>query len=119
MKHLTVLGTPLDALMRAQFGLRIAVCRLCSARPTGSETLGADLPRRCETGCQLFKRLPDLLETAICVDPMVGSLERSIEAQLTRLALLPPRSANAEQDQHPWSHHKPAIVGVLQNLVRN
>jgi hypothetical protein len=51
--------------------LRQHICRQCRWRPTGSETLSADVARACEAGCSVFRHLPALTRTARMLDPML------------------------------------------------
>src|SRR4051812_32234034 len=60
---------------RARRAVRMSICKRCPRRPRCSESLGADVPRACEASCSLFHNLPRLLQTAECVDPMIGSYE--------------------------------------------
>lgn len=123
MRHLTILEIPSDLLERAQYGLRIAVCKHCSARPQGSESLGAASPRSCEEKCELFKQLPQLLRTAQCIDPMVGSFERIMERHLEELSQQGSGServlGGASRRGRAWSRHTRRIIPVLQNVIGN
>lgn len=122
-KTLIILETPSHDLERAQFGLRMAVCRRCSARPVGSEDLGADAPRACEKECQLFVQLPRLLHAGHCIDPTVGSFQRIMKGHLKQLALSPAargdESRSASCGLHPWAVQTQPAVDVLHNLIRN
>jgi hypothetical protein len=121
MRHLTPREPLLDADERARFGLRIAVCTRCSARPAGSEALGAASPRACEPACELFDQLPALLRTARCIDPMVGSFGRIMEGHLKPLSRVGTASAGSPADDtcrpRPRFRHTEPIIRVLRRRV--
>lgn len=79
--HLTVA----DVSERAHLGMRVAVCRKCFKRPPGSEGLGADVPRSCQGGCELFANLPRLALAAACVDPSLGPCGRPVAAMIEEI----------------------------------
>jgi hypothetical protein len=51
----------LPTLEVAQLAVRSKICTKCYQRPIGSETLGASVPRSCESRCTVFLGLGELL----------------------------------------------------------
>ena len=62
--------------------IRETVCRQCSARPAGSESMGPDEPRTCEATCPVFARLPRLRRVAEQIDPMLRSRAAVLEKDI-------------------------------------
>lgn len=69
----------------AQRALRAAICTACPHRPPGSENLGANVPRPCETHCRLFVHLPVLYERAKLLDPMLACHRKVIGEMIKSL----------------------------------
>lgn len=103
---------------RARMALRNAVCRQCSERPAGSESLGCDVPRSCEARCRLFRALPRLCTVARCIDPMIGSFDRVMDHQVRQLCSHGDIGGKEAADPHdPLACHRNVIVRELKNIV--
>lgn len=69
----------LPTLNRFQQVVRARICASCAARSREDDGRPLHVPRRCETRCAFFARLPGAHRVALTLDPMLGNFERALK----------------------------------------
>lgn len=117
MHHaLSILASPQE-LERVQLSLRAKICRDCPYRTAGSESFRIDDQPNCETSCEIFTYLPQLIEAAACADPMAGNFSRVIRARIRAICDQNPAPIGTSGRRRPLVRHRRAIVSELAKLL--
>lgn len=122
MRHVPIAGRHGVNMERARRALRISVGKGCERRPPGSESLGADAARTCEPQCKLFLHLPQLVQTAECLDPMLASLPRVMTRSIDDVCAAPAgaRACHAAPaEECPLSKYRRRVIRALERVVAN
>ena len=64
--------------------IRLEICNRCWRRPRHSESLPPAVPRECQPTCPIFQFLPDLVQRAELIDPMIASPEHALTTMINR-----------------------------------
>ena len=100
--------------------VREIACRHCPNRPAGSEALGPEVSRACETACPLFIHLPALVRLARQVDNGPGACEAAVRQSICAGCHLRPTSGDFCADYQartcPLSTYSSAVVDALQRV---
>ncbi|HQY87907.1 MAG TPA: hypothetical protein PK402_04560 [Tepidisphaeraceae bacterium] len=99
------------ALHLAQHEVRREICTMCPWR-TGGDLQCPGSPRACERSCTVFLHLPELMEVANQVDPIVGSPHRALDRYVDQVVTHGDNSA----DVHRLCYHKDQLLRVIDDL---
>ena len=97
-------------LSHVQRMMRARVCARCPYRTPGTDSLGADFIKPCESSCPLFVHLPVLREAARQLDPMVGNRPRALGRLVRRIARRDSREPATTR------RHGKHVVDLLEQL---
>jgi len=96
---------------------REIACTRCPERPPGSEALGPEVARPCETACPLFIYLPTLVRLARQVDDTPGACESGVKRSVCADCRLRPTSGDfcADYDARtcPLSAYSHDVLNAL------
>lgn len=98
-------------LSHVQRLVRARVCARCPYRTPGTDSLGTDFVKPCESGCPLFMHLPVLREASRQLDPMVGNRPRVLQRLVRRIT---------RRDGHapaPVRRYGKRVVDLLEQLI--
>lgn len=112
----------LPELELAQRAIRSRVCTQCFKRPAGSETLGPDRPRVCESECSIFVNLPTVQQIAETIDdPIMGPYEVAMRDMVCQECAASPTSGDYCEErrtvQCPLARYAPMVIETLERLV--
>lgn len=117
MRHaLSILASPQE-LERARLSLRANICGDCPYRTAGSESFRIDDQPTCETNCEVFAHLPQLIQAAACADPMVGNFSRVVRARIRAICDQNSAPIGTSGRRRPLIRHRRAIVNQLAKLL--
>ncbi|HEX4796527.1 MAG TPA: hypothetical protein VH370_22240 [Humisphaera sp.] len=107
MRHIPTLQT-------TERALRARVCAICPNRTPG-EAVHPDLPLTCEADCPLFAALPQLRQTALNLDPMVGHYKPAMHKAIQRAQTL--HGVHVHECFDPLHGHTPRVIHLLGELT--
>jgi len=101
---------------------REIACTRCAERPPGSEALGPEVARPCETECPLFIYLPTLIRLARQVDDTPGACESGVKRSVCADCRLRATSGDfcADYDARtcPLSTYSHDVLNALGRIPR-
>lgn len=110
-------------LQLMQRALRTNICRQCSQRPQGSESLDADTPRACEPDCTVFVHLPRLREIVSRIpadDVTLSRYERAVNELICQVCESSPTAGDYCGDRAtrncPLSRYLNRVVETLERV---
>lgn len=114
----------LSQLDVAQRAVRARICPVCTQRPAGSESLGPDVPRRCEPHCSIFHHLPKMLNVVKNTkSPTLGDYEKAALENICQTCGQSPTSGDfcAERAlvECPLSRQMGEVVDTLERVIQS
>ncbi len=115
MDNELIVQPPSRELERAKLSLRADICKDCPHR-TKTPSFELDDQPDCERECEVFTHLPELVDAANRVEPMVGSFEQVMNQSITNICehTTPPPSARGKRRKLQRYRH--AITRTLAKV---
>lgn len=107
---------PPRELERARLSVRADICRTCPHHTIGA-TFDLDTPPACEMKCELFSKLPELIERAERVDPMVGSIDQVLDQHIQRICDTTQPPAGQTQSTRPLVKFRKTLIKTLKKTI--
>lgn len=103
-------------LERAKLTVRADICRTCPHHSFGA-AFDLDTPPACEKKCEVFVKLPELIERAEGVEPMVGSVEQVLDQQIQHICDTTEPPPGETKATRPLVRHREALIKSLKKTI--